>query len=198
MDPFITGPAAIAGASSIASLLGGAITAGGTLAGGASQQAMYNYQAGVAQLNSKIALQNADYTQTAGGTAGYQSGLKTGAIVGTQKADQGASGVDVESGSAAGVRDTTTKLGQYDQDLIATNYAKKAYSYEVEAATKTAEAGADVIAGENAVKASKISAAGSILGTVGSVASKWLQGSSVFSKGDSGSTSSPVYPSDDI
>lgn len=193
MDPF-----SIAAVSAGASVLGGAITAGGTLAGGASQQAMYNYQAGVAQLNSKIALQNADYTQTAGGTAGYQSGLKTGAIVGTQKADQGASGVDVGSGSAAGVRDTTTKLGQYDQDLIATNYAKKAYGYEVEAATKTAEAGADVIAGENAVKASKISAAGSILGTVGSVSSKWLQGSSVFSKGDSGSTSSPVYPSDDI
>lgn len=193
MDPF-----SIAAVSGGASLLGGLITAGGTLAKGASDQAMYTYQAGVAQLNAKIDKQNADYTETAGGTAGYQSGLKTGAIVGTQKADQGASGVDVGSGSAAGVRDTTTKLGQYDEDLIATNYAKKAYGYEVEAATKTAEAGADVIAGENAVKASKISAAGSILGTVGSVASKWLQGSSVFSKGDSGSTSSPVYPSDDI
>jgi len=174
-DPFTW--AAIGAASSIA---GGAVSAMGALGKGASDQAMYNYQAGVAQLNQKIALQNAAYTQRAGGSAAYQSGLKTGAIVGQQKANQGASGVDVGSGSSLGVRQTTTSLGQLDQSLIRENYAKKAYGFETEAAVKGTEAGADVIAGQQAKKAGDITAAASILGTVGSVSSKWLQGSSAF------------------
>lgn len=188
----------LAGIGIGATLIGGVTSAVGALGTGASQQAMYNYQAGVAQLNSKIALQNADYAQTAGDTAGYQSGLKTGAVVGQQKADQGASGLDVNSGSAAAVRTSTTNLGQYDQDLIATNYAKKAYGYEVESATQTAAAGADVIAGNNAVTASDISAAGTVLGTVGSVSSKWLQANSTFGGGSKGSSNGVVYPPDDI
>lgn len=169
----------LAGIGIGATILGGVTGAAGSLMGGASQSAMYNYQAGVAQLNSKIALQNADYTQTAGGTAGYQSGLKTAAIVGQEKAGQGASGLDVNSGSAAAVRGSTTSLGQYDQDLIATNYAKKAYGYEVASATDIASAGADKIAGSEAETAGDIGAASSILGSVASVSSKWLQANTV-------------------
>lgn len=183
-DPFSW--AAIGTAASIA---GGATAAGGAIIGGQSQQAMYNYQSGVAQLNSKIALQNRDYTLQAGGSAGYQSGLKTADVVGLQKAGQSASGLDVNSGSSKDVRSSTTSLGQYDQSLIATNYAKKAYGYEVEAASQDAQAKADLIAGDNASTAGKISAASSILSTVGSVSGKWLQGSSAFG---GGTDSSPI------
>src|SRR6266481_1626154 len=104
-DPFTW--AAIGAASSIA---GGGISAIGALGKGASDQAMYNYQAGVAQLNQKIALQNAAYAQRAGGSAAYQSGLKTAATVAQQKVDQAASGIEVGSGSAAGVRQSTIAL----------------------------------------------------------------------------------------
>ncbi len=165
-----------------ASALGGATSAYGSLQKGAADKAMYNYQAGVAQLNQKIALQNASYAQEAGGSAAYQSGLKTAATVAQQKVDQSASGFDVAGGSATGVRQSTTALGVYDQNLIRTNFAKKAYGFEVEAATKGAEAGADVIAGQQAKKAGDIGAVASILGTAGSVSSKWLQASSSFGK----------------
>lgn len=167
-DPF-----SMMAASSAASGLGGLLSASGAEAKGGAEAAQYNYQAGVAKLNASIAKQNADYTRTAGGTAAFQSGLKTGAIVGQQTVAQGASGIDVNSGSAKAVRDTTTQLGQYDQDLIRTNYAKRAYGYEVEATSKEAEAGADVIAGQQARRAGDISAEASILGTVSSVAGKW-------------------------
>lgn len=177
----MSGP--LAGIGMGASLIGGVVGAAGALGTGASQQAMYNYQAGVAQLNQRVALQNADYAQTAGGSAAYQEGLKVAATVGQEKANQGASGVDVNSGSPAAVRSTTTALGQYDQDLIRTNFAKQAYGQEVEAAVKGTEAKADVVAGDEAVKASQISAASSILGSVSSVSSKWLQASSVFGAG---------------
>src|SRR6266404_7172724 len=119
-----------------ASLIGGGVSAYGSLQKGAADQAMYNYQAGVAQLNQKIALQNASYAVQSGESSAYQSGLKTGATVAQQKVDQSASGFDVAGGSAAGVRQSTTALGVYDQNLIRTNFAKKAYGFEVEAATK--------------------------------------------------------------
>src|SRR5258707_13200910 len=176
-DPF-TWAAIGAGAS----LIGGGVSAYGSLQKGAADQAMYNYQAGVAQLNQKIALQNASYAQEAGGSAAYQSGLKTAATVAQQKVDQSASGFDVAGGSAAGLQQSTTALGVYDQNLNRTNFAKKAYGFEVEAATKGAETGADVIAGQQEKKADDIGAIASILGTAGSVSSKWLQASSSFGK----------------
>src|SRR6266403_1283230 len=188
-DPFTW--AAIGAGSS---LIGGGVSAYGSLQKGAADQAMYNYQAGVAQLNQKIALQNASYAVQSGESSAYQSGLKTGATVAQQKVDQSASGFDVAGGSAAGVRQSTTDLGVYDQNLIRTNFAKKAYGFEVEAATKGAEAGADVIAGQQAKKAGDIGAVASILGTAGSVSSKWLQASSSFGclwwRGGAGSSGS--------
>lgn len=182
-DPFTW--AAIGTAASVA---GGAVSAAGALGKGSADKAMYGYQAGVALLNQNIAKQNAAYTRDVGENAAFISGRKTMATVATQKVDQSASGVDVNSGSPAAVRKSTTDLGQIDQSTIRQNYAKKAYGYDVEAATKGAEAGADVIAGDNAEKAGRINAASSILGTVSSVSSKWLQGSSVFGSSSSGIT----------
>ena len=180
-DPFTIA----AGVTMAATVAGGAVQAYGAAAKGSADQAMYNYQAGVAQLNEKIAKQNADYTREAGGTAAFQSGLRTGQIVGQQKVAQSASGIDVNTGSAAKVRADTLQLGQQDQATIRTNYAKKAYGYEVEAATKQAEAGADLVAGSEAKKASNINVASSILGTVASVSSKWMQASSAGAGGGS-------------
>ncbi len=182
------------GVSIGASVLGGITSAFGAASKGASDQAMFNYQAGVAQLNKRIALQNADYTREAGGTVAYQSGLKTAQTVAQQKVAQSASGIDVNTGSAATVRADTTKLGQLDQETIRQNYAKKAYGYEVEAATKEAESKADIVAGQQASKAASINIASSILGTVSSVSSKWLQGSQagMFGKSDSNPYYAPL------
>src|SRR5882672_9130234 len=118
-DPFTL---ALIGAGT--SIIGGGVQAYGAAQKGAADQAMYGYQAGVAQLNQKIALQNAAYAQQAGGSAAYQSGLKTAANRGQIMAAQAASGIDVGSGSSAAVRKSTTELGVYDQNLIRTNYAK--------------------------------------------------------------------------
>lgn len=177
MDPF-----SIAAVGAGATALGGLVSAGGAAAKGEADQRMYQYKAGVAQLNAKIAKQNADYTQVAGGSAVYKEGLELGQTIGKQKAIQGASGLDVNSGTNVTVRDDTRKLGEYDQGITATNYAKKAYSYEVESATQTAEAGADIIAGDEAIKASEFNVASSLLGAAGSVSSKWLQASPAFGK----------------
>ena len=186
-DPFTA--SAMAAISIGTTIAGGAVSAYGAAQKGSADQAMYGYQAGVAQLNAKIAKQNADYTREAGGTAVYQSGLKTGQVVGQQKVAQSASGIDVNTGSAAKVRADTLQLGELDQSTIRTNYAKKAYGFEVEASTKEAEAGADLVAGVQAKKAADINVASSILGTVSSVSSKWMQASQAGVFGGSGSGS---------
>lgn len=182
-DPFTW--AAIGTAASVA---GGAVGVGGALAKGSADKAMYGYQAGVALLNQNIAKQNAAYTRDVGENAAFISGRKTQATIGTEKVDQSASGLDVNSGSALDVRKSTADVGAIDQATIRQNYAKKAYGFEVEAATKGAEAVGDVAAGEQAEKSGRINAASSILGTVSSVSSKWLQGSSTFGGASSGVT----------
>lgn len=182
-DPFTW-----AGAGTIASIAGGVIGAGGALAKGSADKAMYGYQAGVALLDQNIAKQNAAYTRDVGENAAFISGRKTQTTIGTEKVDQSASGLDVNSGSALDVRKSTAAMGGIDQATIRQNYAKKAYGFEVEAATKGAEAVGDIVAGDQAGKAANINAASSVLGTVSSVSSKWLQGSSTFGGASSGIT----------
>src|ERR1700744_3774500 len=93
----------------------GAVGIGATLAGGitsaigaektaAATQQSYNYQAGVAQINSKIDLQNADYARSQGETQAMQYGLKAGQTAANIKNQQAASGLDVNSGSAVAVQ----------------------------------------------------------------------------------------------
>jgi hypothetical protein len=154
------------------------VSARGEMAKGQADQAMYNYQAGVAQMNSQIARKNAEYALKVGGSEAYRSGVKTGQEVGQMKAIQGASGVNVNTGTTKALRDTQTKVGQLDQQTIRENYAKKAYGYEVESETKKAEVGANIQAGKFAEEAGNTRAFASILGTVGSVASKWSSASS--------------------
>lgn len=182
-DPFTW--AAIGTAASIA---GGAVAAGGALAKGSADKNMYQYQAGVAKLNQDIAKQNAAYTREAGESAAYISGRKTMETIGRQKTAQSVSGIDVNSGTNTRIRETTTDLGRIDQATIRQNYARKAYGHEVEATIKGSEVAGATIAGDQAETAGKINAAASILGTVGSVSSKWLQGSSAFGSASSGVT----------
>lgn len=177
--------AAIGTATSIA---GGAVATGGALAKGAADRNQYQYQAGVALLNQNIAKQNAAYSRDVGENAAFISGRKTQATIGQQRATQAAGGLDVNSGTNLDIRKSTAEVGAIDEATIRQNYAKKAYGFDVEAATKGAEATGDVIAGDQAGKAGNINAASSILGTAASVSSKWLQGSSVFGGANSGIT----------
>ena len=59
-----------------ASLAGGILGAEGAKTTAADQQKMYNYQAGVAKINSQIDLQNADYARNQGEIQATQFGLK--------------------------------------------------------------------------------------------------------------------------
>lgn len=173
-SPTILGGVGVAG-----SLAGSIFGAFGAEEGGKAAAQADQYKAAIAQMNAKIALQNADYARSVGEVQAQQSGMKTRAQVGATVAAQGASGFDVNKGSNVAVRQSETEIGQYEQSVIRSNAAKKAYGYEVEAANDTAQGQLDTMAAAQDTKAGDIGAISSLLGGASSVSSKWLQGKQI-------------------
>ena len=170
-----------------ATLAGGVLGAQGATQEAAATQKMYNYQAGVAKINSQIDLQNADYARNQGEVQAQQYGQKAAQQFGAIRTTQAASGLDVNTGTNAMVQDSQRKVTATDLGTIRANAAKTAYDYNVKSVMDLNQSTLDVMAGENAVAAGKIKAQASILGSVASVASKWSQGSQMGMFGGSGS-----------
>lgn len=184
-DPFTGTVAAIGVASTLA---GGLMSASGQQQAGEASSKMYAYKAGVAQRNAAINRQNSDFALEAGESEAKRSGLTTGFTIARQTVAQSGSGFDVNSGSAAAVRDSTRDIGIVDQNTIRTNAGRKALGYRNRAGDLDAESGADVMAGQNARTAADIASTGTLIGTAGSVASKWLQAGQVWGGGKGGVT----------
>lgn len=159
--------------------IGGIIGAGGAAEAGQATANMYNYKAGIALMNKQINLQNADYERAAGEVAAQESGMRTRAVVGQEKAAQAGSGLDVNTGSAAAVRESQVEIGQQDENIIRSNAARRAYGYEVEATQDQSQASLYGMAASQARIAGDIGAATSLLSAGTSVAAKWSQASQV-------------------
>jgi hypothetical protein len=159
-----------------ASLAGGLLSAYGANKQGEAQQQMYNYRAQVSRINADIDRQNSAWALTKGETESQQYGMKAAQQRGAIRAAQGASGLDVNSGSNREVQQSQEKIKDIDMATIRSNAAKVAYDYRTKATMDENQASLDVMAGENAAEAGKINAFSSILGTVGTVSSKWQQG----------------------
>lgn len=162
-----------------ASLAGGLLSAFGAEKQGQSQQKMYQYRAQVAKINADIDRQNSAWELTKGESEAQQYGMKAAQQRGMIRAAQGASGLDVNSGSNAEVQQSQEKIKNIDMATIRSNAAKIAYDYRTKATMDENQATLDIMAGDNAKTAGDIGAASSILGSVGTVASKWQQGSSI-------------------
>ena len=165
----------MAGVGLASSLAGGLVGAAGAASSGTAQQQMYNYQGAVAQINSKIDLQNADYAINQGEQQATQYGMKEAQQFGQIRASQGASNIDVNSGSNAQVQSSERAVGAIDTTTIRSNAAKVAFDYDTKSTMDLNQSTLDTMAGINAKTAGDINATSSILGTVGSVATKWQQ-----------------------
>ena len=159
--------------------VGSLIGAGGSLFSGGAQSQMYGYQAGVANLNKQIALQNADYALGVGETQARNYGMQASQRMGSIRAGEGASNIDIGSGSKADVQTSQQLVSSIDMAQIRDNAARKAYGYETEAVQDTAQAQLDTMAASTSATAGGIKALGSLVSGAGSVADKWLQGQSV-------------------
>lgn len=175
MDPITIGT--IATISMVTTAAASAVSAAGQMYQGEAQAQAARYKAGVAKVNEQIAKQNAEYSLQAGEYEAFRQGQKTRYQVGQIKAMQAGRGLDVRGGSTAAVRESQHAIGLQDQAMIRANAAKKAYGHEVEAVGARADQALYAMGEETARTGSYIGAAGSILGGVSSVASKWTQAS---------------------
>lgn len=183
-------PVSAMAAVGVGSKIGGAIMgASGAAFSGKAQRNMYGYQSGMALVNKSIAEGNADYTRKVGEINAGESGLKSRFQMGKITAAQGASGLDVNRGSAPDVRAGQQMIAQTDQSIIRASAARRAYAYDNEALKYGSESDLDIMSAKVTGKATKLNIASSLLGGASSVADKWTQGKSVglFGSPSSGS-----------
>lgn len=174
MDP------ATIGAIGIGSTILGGLT--GAAAATQTAQAQYQqnqYQAHVAQINQQIYLQDADYARQQGSQSAMQYGISAGQQIAQTKAAQASSGFDVNTGSAAQVRQSESTVANMNLDQIRSNAALTAYNYDVQATAAGNQSTLYQMAGQNAVTAGQLGVTSSIIGTASSVSTKWLQASSL-------------------
>jgi len=169
--------ASIATYASLASTALGAVTSfmgAGNSAKAAAGTAAYNAQ--VAENNRLIALENSRMASASGNQQATIEGMKTRAAVGSMKAQQAASGVNVNTGSAVDVRSSAAELGELNALTVRSNAARQAYGYDVQAANAGGEAELQRASGRNAANAGVTTQISSLLGGAASVGGQFAQG----------------------
>lgn len=174
------------------SLAGGMQSANAAAEKGYATQRVYDYQAGIAKVNSLINKQNADWASVTGEVQAAQYGMKSAYQQSQIRSTQAASGLDVNTGSNAEVQASQAKIGRMDMDQIRTNAAKTAYDYRVAADNDLRQAGLYTLAGQNAARSGELDRVSSYIGTATSVSSKWLQGNQAGLWGSSSSGYGPI------
>jgi hypothetical protein len=141
MDP------ATLGASSMAA------SAAGSLQKGFASSSADNYNAKIASTNAAIAMQDAQFAGAEGNIQVGNEEIKNKATMGTIKANQAASGIDVNSGSAAKVQESQAEIGQLNAMTIRSEAARKAYGFETQAAQFKGQESLDKSAAKNDILA---------------------------------------------
>jgi len=149
--------------------------AGAARAGDASQK-QGEFQAQVSRNNAIIAEQNADYAVRAGQAKAAQESMQGAAKIGRIRAAIGASGVDVNTGSAADVQESQAVQSSLDVETIMHNAQLEAYGYRTQGKSFEAQAILDKAAGDEAKSAGNIAALGTLIGGAGSAAATWTKG----------------------
>ncbi len=154
---------------------GAGINAFGQYQGGQATQAADYYQAAVARNNATIAGQNADAALKAGEVQTQNQSMKNAEKFAKVKAGQAASGVDVNSGSAVTVQQSTRMLGELDAETVLHNAQLKQYGYQAQQTGFLAEAGLETAKGQQAPIGADLAAAGGLASNASALGLKWGQ-----------------------
>lgn len=163
----------MAGFALAATALAAVTSAYGSYQQGKANQAMYNYQAQVAQNNQTIANQYANYETQKGQVLEQQKRIETGEREGAIRAAVGASGLRIDSGSPLRLQEDTARLGELDAQTIRANANAAAYGYKVQGMNFAAQASLDETAASNASRFGALGAFSSIIGGASQFGSQW-------------------------
>lgn len=145
-------------------------------AGEARYQEMM-YRAAIAERNTEIAEQNADYEFWVGEHEAQRVGLAGAERLGMIRAAQGASGLDVGFGSNVRVQESQQMVNTHDVATTRANAARRAYGHMIEAESATASGQLARMGATSAREAASNNAASSLLSGASSVSGRWLQAS---------------------
>jgi hypothetical protein len=161
----------LATASLIGQIGGAASSAIGSYFSAATQKEVLKGQAAVADINARIAEQGAQSALYQGQQQVGALTLKAGQLKSSQRTAMAANGIDLGTGNAAEIQASTDIMREIDKNTLELNALMNAWGYRTqamnlqnEALTKRATAGLISPFG---------SAASSLLGSAGSVASSW-------------------------
>jgi hypothetical protein len=157
---------------------GGLVKAYGDIEGGLATKNASNYAAQVAANNAAIATQNADYTEKSGRVQAEAVSLKGAAQAGKIKAGQAASGVDVNTGSAADVQESQREVSKVDTETSLSNAELQAYGYRTQATNFEAQSELDKAEAKQGEEAGYIGAAGDLLSAAKGALSPFIPGRS--------------------
>jgi hypothetical protein len=146
---------------------------------GARQQAAAtseaaNYQSQVARNNQTIASQNAQQQSQAAAIQAQNADLKNRAIEGGILASQGASGIDIASGSSDDVRRSARQVGRLDTETIYSNALNNVRSSLQQSRNFGAQSQLDAFQAKTSAP-NFLTGAGSLVGGASSFADKWLR-----------------------
>jgi hypothetical protein len=168
----------------IAALAAGGISTAVSVMGayeqGQAQKRNADYQAKVADMNATISKQNANYEMALGEQRNEQQQTKAKAAVGSIVANQGANGLDVNSGSNLAVQTGAEEMGALDSQTIKNNATRTAYNYQVQATEATAQGQLDRAEGSQAQLSSYLNMGSSLLGGASSVGDQYIKYNQVY------------------
>lgn len=160
-------------AAAAASAASSVVSAFGSIFSGQAQQSAANYNAQIQLKNAQQAKINSQIAAQAGNAQVESQGFRNRAMAGSIKASEGASGIDVNSGSFSDVQRSQRELGQLDALTIRSNATREAYGYATQAQSYQEKAALEKAQGENAVTGSYINAGSSLLNGASDAASGW-------------------------
>lgn len=151
------------------------------------------YRKGTSRYNARVAENQAQETRRAGTEAENIQRRKTALLLSKQRAQLGASGVELGSGSALQLQDDTQTLGEVDALRIRSGVDAQVSALETGVALTLNQGDAAASAGVNSAAGTLLSGGAAVIGT--GVADKWftpnssanlIQGQTGFTGGTSG------------
>jgi len=145
------------------------------------QRQQGKFRKGVADYNARVAENEAEQTRNVGVERENLQRRKTAELLSKQRAQLGASGVELTSGSALQLQEDTQTLGEADALRIRSNFEGRAGALDTGAALTTQQGEFEESAGNSAAVGTLLAGAGKALGS--GVADKWFTPSSAATQG---------------
>lgn len=183
--------AAIATATTVATVAGATLTAYGAYQQAQGQKSQAKYNAAVQENNARVAEFKAEDAQDRAQTDAENVGRQQAAVRGKQRAQLAANGLDLSSGTPLSVQEQTDYYGLKDQKTATDNGAREAWGLRSQRDSYSAES---QMQRNTAKSISPFGAlATSLLGSSGKIADRWLVNNPTSGGSKGGSFGLPSY-----